>query len=255
VPAFLLKLFDTKKSMILGGALVTVAHVLALVMINYAGNRKSIMDNSTMMVFLIAILGGQGACLLLLTLLQSLFTAMSVVCVHFVSSLMVSYFFGALVYFEVLSGALLGNGTLWFVIIFGAVMYLVAAAYLPDSDGEGEGGLFAGAAAMGKGILNKRLSTAHLIIQLILSIKVVIIYAKDWEHNTPVSLVVSGFWLLNLFVPLIILALLDEDSLKEMAGSPSDDEKYLMMKKGKDDGEQGTSDYWMFSIVAAFSVG
>eukprot|EP00352_Strombidinopsis_acuminata_P008363 CAMPEP_0176355944 /NCGR_PEP_ID=MMETSP0126-20121128/13658_1 /TAXON_ID=141414 ORGANISM="Strombidinopsis acuminatum, Strain SPMC142" /NCGR_SAMPLE_ID=MMETSP0126 /ASSEMBLY_ACC=CAM_ASM_000229 /LENGTH=230 /DNA_ID=CAMNT_0017708815 /DNA_START=340 /DNA_END=1032 /DNA_ORIENTATION=- len=206
------------------------------------------------MVFLIAILGGQGACLILITLLQSIMTSMSVLCVHFVSSLMVSYFFGALVYFEVLSNALLGSWGLWFIIIFGAVMYLAASMYLPNSDGESEGGLLAGAANLTKGVINKRLSGAHLIIQLILSIKVVIIYAKDWEHNTPVSLVVSGFWLLNLAVPLILLAVLDEDSIKDMAGSPSEDEQYLMMNKGKD-GEQGTSDFWMFCLIVAFSVG
>lgn len=39
LPAFLLKMFDTKKSMILGGIFVTTAHVLALVMITYAGKK------------------------------------------------------------------------------------------------------------------------------------------------------------------------------------------------------------------------
>lgn len=212
------------------------------------------MNNSNLMVFLIAIFGGQGACLLLITLLQSIMTAMSVLCVHFVSSLMISYFFGALVYFEVFSNALLGSAALWFIIIFGGLMYIVASVYLPNSDEEGEGGLLAAAGNMTKGVINKRLSGAHLIIQVILSIKVVIIYAKDWEYNTPVSIVVSGFWLLNLAVPLILLVFLDEDSIKEMASAPSDNETYLMMNKGKD-GEQGTSDFWMFCLVVAFSIG
>lgn len=133
-------------------------------------------------------------------------------------------------------------------------MYIVASVYLPNSDEEGEGGLLAAAGNMTKGVINKRLSGAHLIIQVILSIKVVIIYAKDWEYNTPVSIVVSGFWLLNLAVPLILLVFLDEDSIKEMASAPSDNETYLMMNKGKD-GEQGTSDFWMFCLVVAFSIG
>lgn len=57
LPAFLNKLFG-KNSFFVGGLLVTAAHVLALVMIAYEGNRKSIMQNSSTMAILIAVLGG-----------------------------------------------------------------------------------------------------------------------------------------------------------------------------------------------------
>lgn len=55
-------------------------------------------------------------------------------------------------------------------------------------------------------------------------------------------------------MPLFLLAFLDEEKIKELAGEPNDDEKYLMLNKGKD-GEQGTSDFWMFCLIVAFSVG
>jgi len=61
-------------------------------------------------------------------------------------------------------------------------------------------------------------------------------------------------WGLNLAVPLILAATLDEDAIKELVGAPEPNEQYLMMNKAKE-GEQGTLDFWLFSIVVAFSVG
>jgi len=47
---------------------------------------------------------------------------------------------------------------------------------------------------------------------------------------------------------------MDEDAIKELVGAPEPNEQYLMMNKAKE-GEQGTLDFWLFSIVVAFSVG
>lgn len=246
-------MFD-KKSYIVGGLLVTVSHILSLVMIAYAGNKKTIMNNSSLMAFLIAILGGQGASLVLIALLQSVMGAMSVLCVHFVSSLLISYFFGASIIFTCLQNGLLGNGALWFLIIVGAIMFIVATKYLPETEGEDDGGMLAAAANMTKGVLNKRTAGGHLLIQLLITILLALVVSYDWEYSAAVTIVLFVLWLLNLAVPLLLLALLDEDAIKDMVGAPSEDETYLMMNKGKD-GEQGTLDFWLFALVAAFSVG
>jgi len=253
LPAFLLKMFG-RKSFIVGGLLITAAHVLAAVMITYAGNKKAIMNNSSLMAFLIAILGGQGASLIFIALLQTVMAAMSVVCTHFVAGLIVSYFFGSAVFFTCLANGMLGTWALWFIIIFGAIMFVVASQHLPESDDEEDGGLMGAAAAMTKGVLNKRTAGGHLLIQLILSILLVLVYAYDWEYSTGVAIVLTVFWLLNLAVPLALLAMLDEDAIKDMVGSPAEIETYLMMNKGKE-GEQGTLDFWLFSLVVAFSIG
>lgn len=107
-------------------------------------------------------------------------SAMSVLCSHMVAGMVMSYFFGSVVFFMCLAKGMLGNIAIWFIIIAGAIMYIVAQRVLPDSDSEDDGGLMGAAAAMTKAILNKRTAGGHLLIQFILSILMVLVYIYDW---------------------------------------------------------------------------
>jgi len=105
---------------------------------------------------------------------------MSVLSSHFVAGMFMSYFFGSVVFFMCLAKGMLGNIAIWFIIIVGAVMYIVAQRVLPDSDSEDDGGLMGAAAFMTKGILNKRTAGGHLFIQFILSVLLVLVYIYEW---------------------------------------------------------------------------
>jgi len=245
IPASLLKVFE-KKSFIVGGLLLVVAHVLAAVMITYTGNRKAIMNNSSLYTFLIAVLGGQGASLIFIATLQSVLSSMTVVCTHFTASLIVAYFFGSTVIFLTLAQGVFGSMTIWIIIGLSVVVYIAANHYLPESEEESS-------VEIAKCVLNKRTAGGHLLIQLIITILLVLVYAYDWEYSAAVGIVLLVLWLLNLAVPLLLLALLDEEAIKEMVGMPSEIETHLVMNKGKE-GEP-EADFWMFAIAAAFSVG
>lgn len=166
------------------------------------------------MVYLIAILGGQGASLIFIALLQFIMSAMSVVCTHFVASLITSYFFGSVLFFTCLANGLIGTYALWTIIILGAIIFIVATMVIPET--EEDAGSFDAVAAMSNGIINKRTSGSHLLIQLILSVLLVFFYAYDWEYSFEFSIAISILWVLNLVVPLLVLAMLDDSVLKEM---------------------------------------
>lgn len=255
MPAFLLKMFNNKKSVLLGGILLVVSLILSFVMVKNEGKRKDINNNSTLILFIIALLGGQGAALIMMALLQSILDSMSVLCCHFVAGLMMSYFFGGPFLLVTLKHGLLGSGLMYFIII-GVIIACIAGFVLLEEakEEEGSSGLSLDAfASVTAGILNKKTATGHILINAVLAVLYIFVYAYDWEYSSVCCIVILVLWLMNLAAPLILLAMLDEEAIKEMIGKPEDFETELMMKKGKD-GEQGTADFWMFCLATAFNV-
>lgn len=255
LPAYLLKLFNNKKSILLGGILLIVSLILSYVMVKDEGRRKDIANNSTLILFVIAVLGGQGAALTLMALLQSVLDSMSVLCCHFVAGLMMSYFFGGPFLLITLKHGLLGSGLSLFILIGAIVAFIAGFILLEDAkEEEGGSGLSLDAfASVTAGILNKKTATGHILINAVLALLYIFVYAYDWEYSSACCIVILVLWLLNLVAPLILLAMLDEEAIKEMIGKPEDFETKLMMEKGKD-GEQGTTDFWLLCLATAFNV-
>lgn len=65
IPVMILKAIDVRKSVFLGGFLITIAQTLGYFMITTDMNYKSFRENSATIIFIVSVLGGQGACLVL----------------------------------------------------------------------------------------------------------------------------------------------------------------------------------------------
>lgn len=70
LPGFLLYFLKPKKSTILGLLIIVASFVMTAQLIK--GEHKNIVDNSKTILFAISFASGQGACLVLLALLQAL---------------------------------------------------------------------------------------------------------------------------------------------------------------------------------------
>jgi len=164
IPVFVLKCLDVRKSMFLGGTLVTLAHFLSHLMITTDGTRQDIRNNSTIAVFSISVCGGQGASLILFACLQSILEMTTVLCCQFVSSLLIANFFGSALMFEIMGKGVLGSSNYGLMLVGGAFVYFGCFLVLADSADEDESGLMGTAASFSKGILNRRTSTGYIII-------------------------------------------------------------------------------------------
>lgn len=166
-----------------------------------------------------------------MALLQSVLDSMSVLCCHFVASLIASYFFGGPFILITLGHGLLGSGLTYFILVGAIVSFVAAFVLLEDaSEEESSGGLSLDAmASVTTGIINKKTAGGHILINAVLAILYLFVYAYDWEYSSVCCIVVLVLWLLNLAAPLILLAMLDEDKIKEMIGQPEQIETDLMM--------------------------
>ena len=82
LPAKLLSMYGHKKTIILGGLFLTGAHVLAAFMLS--SNRPN--DTlTTFLLFAVAVLGGQGACIIFLSTLYFQLRYHSIICTHLVN--------------------------------------------------------------------------------------------------------------------------------------------------------------------------
>jgi len=224
-------------------------------MVMIKDTNKTVRNNNSLFLFLIAILGGQGAAITMMALLGSVLESMSVLCCHFVSALMVSYFFGGPFLLLTFKSGLLGTSLIYFIIIGAAIVFVAGFVLLEDAkeDEGGSGFSLDALASVTTGILNKKTAGGHILINAVLAVLFLFVYAYDWETSSVCCIIILVLWLLNLAAPLILLAMLDEEAIKGMIGSPEDFEKDLMLKKGKE-GEQSTSDFWLFCLATGFNV-
>ena len=93
------------------------------------------------------------------------------------------------------------------------------------SDDEDATGFFGKAEALTKGIIYKKTNYAHLLILTIYTIVLVFGYFADSLSDETTAIALSVLVLLNLFVPLLLLCMLDPDRIKRLVGEPSDIEK------------------------------
>lgn len=260
-PVMILKVIDVKKSIFLGGLCITAAQVLSYLMITQDKDYKAFRENSATVIFIVSLLGGQGACLILFALLQSIMESTTVLCCHFVSGLLIRYFYAGRQIFGMLSKSdFFGSykAITLFTIIAGVIVYLLTMKMLADSDEEDETGLLGRAASLSKGIVNRRTSKGFIYIQFALTCALLIIQFLNWEDCKYVAIFILILWILNLIVPLQVLISLDEESMRKAIGSPRDVEKFLMEGKGKDkdfSDVKSSKDYILICTAVAINVG
>lgn len=82
VPSFLFTSLGPKKTILLGGLLITVAHIIAAVVLNSGSMNKS---TATALLFITGILGGQGACIIFFSAAGAALKQNSIICTSLVS--------------------------------------------------------------------------------------------------------------------------------------------------------------------------
>lgn len=86
VPAKFYSKFGPKKTILIGGILLTASHILAAVILNADLGKTP----ATVLLFVIGVLGGQGACIIFLTALGAMLKQHSIICTSLVIILFVT---------------------------------------------------------------------------------------------------------------------------------------------------------------------
>ena len=81
VPSKLFARFGPKKTILIGGILLTAAHIVAAFIL-HANFENGL---ATILIFIVGIAGGQGACIIFLTSLGAMLKQHSIICTSLVS--------------------------------------------------------------------------------------------------------------------------------------------------------------------------
>lgn len=190
-----------------------------------------------------------------------MFESTTVLCCHFVGSLIIGYFFVSRQIFSLFSKSdLFGSfkNLSLFIIIGGVITCFMASRLLSNSGDDDESGILGRAASLSKGIVNRRTSKGFIYIQFALTCVLVAIQVLDWEEYRATSIFILVLWVLNLIVPITVLIFLDEEAMRKAIGSPRNAEVLLMNNKGKDkdfEDVKSSRDYYMLVTVVAINAG
>ena len=125
------------------------------------------------------------------------------------------------------------------------------------TDVEDKGGFFGKAEALTKGLIYKKTNYFHVAILCVYMTFLLGAYFFGGMKGSTSAIVLIVLTVANLFVPLLLIFLLNPSKIKEMVGEPSDIEKKLS-NKGEDldfkDAAQRI-DFWYLSIVSMFVIG
>lgn len=130
VPSKLYKRFGAKQTIFLGGILLGGAHVATAILINISSSSSSA---TTFLLFLIAIIGGQGACIIYLSAICYSIKYHSILCTHMITGTLFSYLFFSDPYFVALKLGTFSNLSLSGFFIFNAIfvgVVSVACAFI-----------------------------------------------------------------------------------------------------------------------------
>ena len=144
IPGVILYLLKPKKSSILG--LLCVAAALMLTSQLVSGDSSHITDNNRQYLFLVCVLSGQGACLVLLATLQALMNMQTVMASAIVSSILIGYFQAGdplmqMVMLNLADESQFSSLLSYLAITAGIVLIMCAFVVSDEEDGEGGGGL------------------------------------------------------------------------------------------------------------------
>jgi hypothetical protein len=92
IPGLILYKFKPRRSIGLGVALITIALLLTSALVESESSKVA--QNSKLLLFVVCLLSGQGACLVLLSSLQALMNQQTVLASAVISGIIISYFLG-----------------------------------------------------------------------------------------------------------------------------------------------------------------
>jgi hypothetical protein len=126
-PSYLYRRYGPRKTIIFGGLLLTAAHLVAALMLS--SNKTD--SFSTILLFLVGIIGGQGASIIFITTLSFMLRYHSIICTHLLNALLFTYFLGSDTFHIALKYGVFTNlplSTFLMVIAgFGLLVYIAAA--------------------------------------------------------------------------------------------------------------------------------
>ncbi len=212
--------------------MITAAHLSAAMLLKSTKN-----DNfTTFVLFMIGIIGGQGACIIFISTLSYMLSYHSIICSHLLNALLFSYFLGSDTFHTALKFGVFPDmafDKFIVLIAIGGVLVYVASALVFKKMKKDKGGLFT--SGLAKGLLLKKNVQMYIFIQavfLILSFMFTITFQQYSYWGSRVLCIVLG---LNLFVPAVAISLLNKEAMKKSMGTPSDTDEFLMKKGGSAD--------------------
>ena len=265
IPGFILLLLKPKKSTILGTLLVIGSFFLTNELIE--GDRRHITENPETTLFVISFFSGQGACLVLLSVIQALLNMQTTLASVVVACTTFSYFFAAESLVQMIMHSLLDEGeftTVLFYLMLAGIFVIILAGVVISDDEDGDGGsgfslsaLADKAKALSEGVLYSNTGKLYIILLAIYTVVLTICFFSEnliSEAGTSSLLILAAF---NLVVPVLTFKLLDQETIEGWVEGISDFDKDLL-DKGVDlsFGEAATGlPYWYLMISTMVIVG
>ena len=226
LPAKLFKRFGAKNTLFIGGALLGGAHITAGVMLSLSSLSGTV---SSFLLFLIAIVGGQGASIMFVSSIGYMAKYYSVLCTHLLNGILFMYLFFSDSFHVVLKmGPLSSFSNTGFFFLIGAftIGVGVACAILftkKDKSGKSVGNL--AKAMVLRNILRLYTLLASIILVLAIAFMITYQFYTSFAAKVLIFLVV-----LNFVVPLVALTLFKSEKAQSMFPSPSDQDRFIMQK-------------------------
>ena len=265
IPGFILLLLKPKKSTILGTLLVIASFVLTNELIK--GDHEHIKENPESTLFVISFISGQGACLVLLAVIQALLNMQTVLASAVVCSTIFGYFFAAESLVQMIMHSLLDEGSfetvLFYLMISGVFVIILAGVVISDDeDAEAGSGFSLSALAdkaktLAEGVLYSKSGMLYIVLLMIYIVVLMICFFTEnliSEAGTS-SLLILAF--LNLIIPVLTFNLLDQETIEGWVSNVSEFDRYLI-DKGVDVSfsEAATGlPYWYLMISTMVIVG
>ena len=143
LPGLVLYLLKPKKSAVLGTLLVVASLIMTNLLVK--GDSKHIADNSKEYLFAVSVMSGQGACLVLLAVLQALMNMQTILASGVLTTVLISYFLAGDSLMQMIMLSLADETQfehlLGYLTISGGIVLILCAVVISDEeDGEGGGG-------------------------------------------------------------------------------------------------------------------
>eukprot|EP00347_Sterkiella_histriomuscorum_P000271 403376522 len=252
VPSKFYRKFGPKKTILIGGALITIAHVVAAIVLQLELSKNV----ATVLLFIIGVLGGQGACIVFLTALGATLKMHSIVSTSLVNGIMFTYFLGSDTFHQALKYGIFSNFTLQqfllVVAVLGALVYIACAIFFQKKAQKESS-----SKSLAKGMALKKtvsLYAAVLAAFLIMSVLLLISYQLNSYWGSRVLVVILA---VNLLVPVISLSMVDQKNLSSMFSKPSETDKFLS-SRGKNcsfKDARKKQEFWLFIFTFGIIIG
>jgi hypothetical protein len=257
IPGLILYKFKPRRSIGLGVALITIALLLTSALVESESSKVA--QNSKLLLFVVCLLSGQGACLVLLSSLQALMNQQTVLASAVISGIIISYFLGGDSFIQTMMFGYADEtyfATFLTYLAVSGIVISIATCFV-ISDEEDAEGLFGKGEALTKGVLYKRFGYFYYAVLFIYLVTLLCaLHGTNLETTTGASILVL-LLIFNLCVPFLIFYCYDAARLKEMIGEADETEKFIG-GKGKD--QQFSEvvsglEFWYTCVISMIVIG